>query len=330
MAEQDLDRGDDFVPTDDAAEQPVVKDAPADKADGKGADDATKSKDGDDAGADKGDGKDADDGEGDAKKVDKKFEKKSDGKAIPKARVDQMVANERAARIAAENRAAELEKNIAAVSKVEDTKKLEDEITALEKQHSKAMLDGNADAAAELAGKIRLKERQIQIELNKGMSTQAKEEAREDIRLDLIIERLEDQYPALNENSEEYDQDLVDMVLATQRQLVEVQKMSLSNALQAATKKVMDKFKPAVAAKEEDDDEADKTGLDKAKVADRTKSQVDKNIDTVKKQPPDTKGAGVDSDKKGITGNVDVTKLSQSEFNALPETTKERLRGDTL
>ena len=310
MAE-DLDRGDDFVPVDDVLDNKGDDKAADIKADDKAADDAAAPA--------------------------KKFEKKSDVQTIPKARVDAMVLAERTRAETAERRAAELEKAAAAVTKDVDAKKIEEEITALEKQHSKAMLDGNVDVAAELAGKIRLKERQIQIELSKGMSSQAKEEAREDIRLDLVIERLEEQHPQLNENHDDFDQDLVDMVLATQRQMIEKNGMSPSQALTQATKKVMDKFAPPKSDAKDDDKDADKddketktNGLDKAKVADRTKAQVDKNIDTITKQPVDTKGAGLDSDKKGITANVDVTKLSQTEFNALPEATKERLRGDTL
>jgi hypothetical protein len=59
------------------------------------------------------------------------------------------------------------------------------------------------------------------------------------------------------------------------------------------------------------------------------RTRVKENIKDAKKQPPDLSDAGADSDKSGKKSeDVDVTKLSTDEFDALPETTKKRLRGD--
>lgn len=319
------DRGDDFIPTGEDVKNDVI-DKPLDKPLDKPADDVK------DLPAAK-DDKPADDKPADDEQPrgnDGKFAKKSDGdgQMIPKARVDEMVKKEGARADAAEAKANELAQQIKAVGKSQDLEKTEGEIKDLEAAQAKAIVDGDHEKAAAIMGQIRHKERQVQIDSSKTMSTQAKEQAREEIRLDLTIERLEVEYPMLSEISDKYDADAVDMVLATQRQLMEMRGMSASQALAEAAKKVMAKI--TVVKDDGDGDKVDKpSGLDKAKtVADRTQAQIDKNLETDKKQPASLKDTGLDSDKKGISENIDVSKLSYEEFGALPEATKARLRGD--
>ncbi|MDL2342428.1 MAG: hypothetical protein QFB87_05115 [Patescibacteria group bacterium] len=265
-----------------------------------------------------------------ASKEDKPRDK--DGKftkeiSIPKGRVDEMVKNERLAREAAERRALEAEEKLKATDRGVEAAKLEEEIVSLEKEHAKAILDGNADKAAELAGKIRLNERMIQNASSTQMSAQAQNQAREEIRLDLVIEKLEEQYPQLLQGSDSFDQDAVDLVLASQKMYIDRDRMTPSAALALAAEKVMAKLTVGATKQEKEEPE----GLDKAKVtADRKEAQVDKNIKTAAAQPANLKDAGLDADKKGATGDIDPLKLSTAEFDALPEATKARLRGDTL
>ena len=243
--------------------------------------------------------------------------------SIPKGRVDEMVRNERLGREAAERRATELEDKLRQTDRGVVTSQIEEEILAFEKDHAKAILDGNAEKAAELAGKIRINERLIQTASNTQMTAQAKDQAREEIRLDLTIEKLEAEYPQLTEGSESFDQDAVDMVLASQKMYIDRDRMTPSAALALAAEKVMSKLSTPA-------DKTESSGLGKAKVADRKEAQVDKNIKTAAAQPANMKDSGLDADKKGMTDNIDPTKLSMSEFDALPEATKSRLRGDTV
>ena len=243
--------------------------------------------------------------------------------SIPKGRVDEMVRNERLGREAAERRAAELEDKLRQTDRGVVTSQIEEEILAFEKDHAKAILDGNAEKAAELAGKIRINERLIQTASNTQMTAQAKDQAREEIRLDLTIEKLEAEYPQLTEGSESFDQDAVDMVLASQKMYIDRDRMTPSAALALAAEKVMSKLSTPA-------DKPESSGLGKAKVADRKEAQVDKNIKTAAAQPANMKDSGLDADKKGMTDAIDPTKLSTTEFDALPEATKSRLRGDTI
>lgn len=255
---------------------------------------------------------------------DGKFAKKDEEPRIPKSRFDEQIGKERSAREAAERRVAEMEQQLKQVSRTEDAEKLEGEIVELEKTHTKLLLDGEAEKAAEAMRQIRMKERQIAIGEATHMSAQAKDEAREEIRMDIAIERLQSEYPALDSENEAYDETLVQMTLAMQRQLMETERLPGSRALVKAAATVMERFSRGAAAEKS----SDAAGLGAAKVTDRKAEQVAKNLDTSKRQPGSTKDVGVDSDKIGTKTAIDVSQLSFEEFKALPESTKAKLRGD--
>ena len=245
------------------------------------------------------------------------------GRFIPKARFDEQVAKERAGRESAERQLEELKSQLRQVDVNADVMKMESEIVTLEKSHAVAMLEGDSDKAAELMSTIRLKERTINIQNSADMSNRAKNEAREDVRMDTAIERLEAAYDALNPQHELFDQDLVDIVLARQMQLINNERMAPSIALTSAAQQIM--LKMGSVGKTEEP-----KGLGAAKAGDRKTAQVAKNVDTAKKQPASMKEAGIDSDKAGIKGDIDVSLMTGEEFAALPDATKFRLRGDML
>jgi hypothetical protein len=247
------------------------------------------------------------------------------GKFIPKGVFDNRLRAEREAREAAERRAIELETQMGQISRSVDVQKLDEQITEMEKQHAKWLLDGEHEKAAEVMGKIRLTERQIAIQQATAMTSQAKEQAREEIRLDLAIERLETAYPEMNPQSESYDQEKVDDVLSWQRIYMERLRLNPSAALVKAAEKVMTTSQAQAPSKQEPG-----LGAVKDAAAGRQSQQLQKNIQTAKAQPPDMASVGLDSDKAGMKGSIDPTQLSYEEFNALPESTKAKLRGDMV
>jgi hypothetical protein len=263
-----------------------------------------------------------------AKPVETKEEAPRDdkGRFIPQSRFNEVVAKERGAREQAERELAELKAQMAQVSKSADMEKIEAEIIELEKAKAKALLDGDVDKVAELAGQIRVKDETVRISKQENVPERIKEEMREELRWESTIEKLEGTYPQLKAGGEKYDQDIVDMVLATQSVYVNEKRMTPSAALLSAAEKVMAKIMPAAT------DGVKSEGLDAGKdvVADREKKQIEKNLDTIKKQPADMSDAGLDSDKAGMTKDIDVRKLSSAEFAALPDATKARLRGDMI
>ena len=252
-------------------------------------------------------------------------ERDEQGRFIPKGRFDEAVGKERARAEAAERKLAELQANLKQIDRNADAEKLEGEIVALEKQHAKLLLDGDHEKAADLMTQIRLKERTIAIQQATHLSAQAKNEAREEVRMDAAIESLETTYTALNPEHDDFDQDLVDLVLATQTSLMQNERLAPSAALVKAAQKVMSKMGGKPAPTE------DAKGLAAGKVAqDRKQAQVEANIAAAKRQPASLKDSGIDSDKAGQTGKIDVAKLTREEFAALPEATKAKLRGDLI
>lgn len=239
---------------------------------------------------------------------------------VPKSRFDEAVLKERAGREAAEARLREIEAQQAQVRRTEDTTKLEEQINELEKQHSRLLIDGESDKASEVMSQIRRMERQINIAEAQNMSATAKEQAREEIRMELTVEKLETEYPELNPDAEQYDPSLVDYVLAMQRTLMERDRMSPSKAMAVAATDVMKRMGGKVATQAE-------KGL-KQPVEDRKAQQVKKNLDAAKRQPPSMKDTGLDSDKFGEKALPDVSKMDYDEFEALPESMKAKLRGD--
>ena len=251
-------------------------------------------------------------------------ERDDQGRFIPKGRFDEAVGKERAARETAERKLAELQATLKQVDRNANAEKLESEIGGLEKQHSKLLLDGDHEKAAELMSQIRLKERTIAIQEATHLTASVKNEMREELRYDAAVESLEATYDALNPAHDDFDADLIDLVLGAQRTYIENERLTPSAALVKAAKTVMGKLGARTEAVSE-------KGLAAGKVAqDRKVAQVEKNIDTAKRQPASMKDSGIDSDKAGQVGNVDVTKLSREEFAALPAATKAKLRGDML
>lgn len=248
---------------------------------------------------------------------------------IPKARFDEAVGKERAAREAAEQRLAEAERKLRE-REVEQVKtvefdKMEEAIAELEKKHTKLLLDGNEDEAAKVMKEIRLSERRLSVAEGEARAVARVSENLERERLEVAVAQLQDKYPVLNDQSEQYDDDITEFVLSKQRALMARENLTPSVALKRAAEEVMKRFvapetKPEV------------TGLDAAaEVTERKQAQVAKNLDTARRQPPSMKDTGLDSDKAGQTTQLpDAAKMTEAEFSALPETVKARMRGDII
>lgn len=251
---------------------------------------------------------------------------------IPKSRFDEAVGKEREAREAAERRAQELERKLAETSANKEAaaeiERIEGEVEALELKYQELLLDGNTAEAAKVMRQIRLAERQIATAEAESRAQATTAKAIEADRLEAAIARLESDYPEFNTQSEVYDEDLVGLVLAKQRSLIQ-SGMSPSVAITKAGKDVAGRFlKKQEETKEVKDDSKGLAAA--AKQDDRKKEAVAKAIETQSAQAPSTKEVGLDSDKLGEKGLPDVTKLTADEFEALPESTKARLMGNLV
>jgi hypothetical protein len=289
-----VDRGDDFTPTDDAVLEdaaPVVGTKAEPEAVGEKIEAAEQPRD------------------------DK-------GKFIPKSRFDEAVTKEREAKELAQRQIQELQKQLQSVSRSADTATLETQLNELRKADRRAIMDGNEEKSIEIAAQIDRINRQIVLAESQSMSAQATEEAREGIRVETAIERLEEIYPVLKEGTETFDQGLVDLVLATQQQLMARDRMPPSQALTKAANDIMVRFQTATKA-----DEKPAGGLGNAKGADRTAAAKGKAVDAALRTPPDTRDVGLDTDKAGMKDGVAIP-MTIEELAAIPTATLKRMRGD--
>ena len=260
-----------------------------------------------------------------------KFTKKDkdDEPRIPKSRYDEQMRKERERAEAAERRLAEIEQQRQQVARGVDLTKLEEQVRDLRTQERKALISGDDEKAAQLSEQADRLNRQIAIEQARDLSAAAKEQAREEIRMELVIERIETDYPQLDENSESFDQELTDDVLDKQRGYMERDRLSPSKALIKAVKYVMDRANQ-MQTSAKDEKEPEKGGLSRAdRGAERKEAAVAKNIEAANRQPASTKKAGADSDKHGQTAPTpEADQMTYEEFSALPESTKAKMRGD--
>ncbi len=317
MADTDMqDRGDNLDLPDDN------KPAPAPDTSDQDLKEVLGDKEGDDK-----DDKKADTSEDKPRDEKGRFEKKEKEAVVPKHRFDEAVQKEREAREAAERRLAEATAKLKTEEEQIDVKKISDEIKELNNQHSRLLLDGEHEKAAEVMGKIQSKiEERAELRNNEKFS-KATAQAVEQVRMDAAIAQLESSYPQFNKESDAFDQDLVDLTLAEQVRLIRQDNLSPSAALLKAGTKIMKKFAPAADTKAD----AEPKGLDAAKDGDRKSKQVEKNLDTDKRQAPSMKDTGTDSDKIGKTkSDEDISKMTPEEIAALPASTRARLRGDVL
>lgn len=244
---------------------------------------------------------------------------------IPKARVDEMVAKERERAEALERRLAEATKQSKKEEAQVTIQDLEAKIKEVRKAERAALLDGDADKAEEFGAQRDALNREILRIENSSRTSEVSAQTIEQIKFDTAVERLQADYPQLDENSPEFDEELVIDVLDKVEGLVRREGLTRSAALNKAVKIIMKRQEPP-----QDEEPAVKTLSSGSKAPDRKAAAVAKNVDAASRQPPSPKQVGIDSDKSGAKGLPDVSKMSTDEFDALPEATKRRLMGDDL
>lgn len=311
-----VDRGDDFVPTDDdtppdAAER---RETPPDAADESEAKDEDQDVDPEDPDAD---------AEDKAKKKDSRIPLSRHKDILDKERAARTA--EREAREAAEAKLAQYEKGQKVAAANEDIGKLEDSVTSMEEAYLKQLAEGEVAKAAETMKKIRQTERQI-IEAKNDFKMQASiAQATEQARYNVALERVEEAYPQLNPDSDDFDKSMLGEVAEMKLFYEQMRNMTPTKALQAAVKKILGQD---TRAQEKATDTTPK--VDAEDVAkERKKAAVAKNLDASKKTPANASKVGLDSDKAGGSISAkDIMKMSQDDFRKLPDDVLARMRGD--
>ncbi len=235
---------------------------------------------------------------------------------LPKSRYDSVQKRNRALQEKISRMEEEREQMIAARKEVAPTEALEDNrLSELDDQINDALLDGDKDKAKTL----RAEQRTIEHEFFKTEMAEATgsatEVAREQVRLDASVDFLESTYDELNPRADTFDQKRVDEMESLRHAFVASGDYSPSQALLKAAKYVFPDAAP----------------LQEAPVPAASKKEAVKAaVKAGKKQPPDIGGVGEDSDTAGVKDDIDPGRLSEKDFDALPEATLKRLRGDLM
>lgn len=246
---------------------------------------------------------------------------------IPLSRHKELLDKERKAREAAEARVTQYERGSAVAKANEDLTKQEDALLKMEEDYNKLLADGEMAKARELLTKIRHTERGI-IEAkstaqNQLMYVQAVETA----RYNLTLERIEEAYPQLDPDSDDFDEAKLDEV-ADFKEVYERRGMPASKALQKAVQRVFPKAETK--AQETATTVAPRVTDAEAEAARRKAAAVAKAAETAKSQPPSLSKAGQDNSRTLALTPTDVIKMNQNEFAKLDDEQLRKLRGDEL
>ena len=242
-------------------------------------------------------------------------EKPSKKPMVPKARLDEVLAKQKALQ-------KQLDEIKAANEKSEEAPEAYD-FDAKEVEYQNMVLDGETEKAVALRREIRQAERaQLEYEMRQEM-TQTVSQDREMTALQQAAAAMEEAYPVFDKNSESYNEDYTNEVVEL-RDMFMVKGYDAVAALSRAVKYVVSdhgldevqESAPSLAGKPQKTDELAKK-----------RAQVGKKLKAAEAQPPELPG---ESSSMHGEKAIDIANMTEEEFDALPEATLKRLRGDIL
>tara|TARA_R100001224_G_scaffold16238_1_gene8057 strand:+ start:1704 stop:2756 length:1053 start_codon:yes stop_codon:yes gene_type:complete len=223
---------------------------------------------------------------------------------IPKSRFDEVLAKQKAL-------AKQLEEATTPIETID--KAVDYDFAAKEIEYQDHILNGEAQKAAELRAEIRDAERKnmlFEVQERMGKTVQQSTEA---VALQNKAAELQAAHPELDETSATFNEGLTQEVMDL-RDAFMIQGFSGADALDKAAKYVI---KPNLSTEEPKKDVVNEKIVEKKKVANTTKK-----LEAAESQPPTLKG------KSKVDKKIDLDVLSTEEFDALPEETLKRMRGD--
>lgn len=234
---------------------------------------------------------------------------------VPKARLDEVLAKQKALQ-------KQLDEINAANEKADEAPESYD-FDAKEVEYQNMVLDGETEKAVALRREIRKAEReQLEYEMRQEMS-QTVSQDRQMTALQQAANAMEEAYPVFNNNSEEFNQDMTNEVVELRDAFI-MKGYEAVDALSKAVKYVVKDHDldqtvdeaPSLAGKAKTTDELAKK-----------RAQVSKKLKAADAQPPELPG---ESSAHHGEKAMDLSSMTEEEFDALPEATLKRLRGDIL
>jgi hypothetical protein len=235
---------------------------------------------------------------------------------VPKSRLDEVLTKQKALQ-------KQLDDIKAASEKSEEAPE-EYDFDAKEGEYQTMVLDGETDKAVALRREIRKAERgQLEFEMRQEMS-QTVQQDRAATALQQAATAMEESYPMFDQNSDSFDESLTNDVVELRDAFIfrgYEPVDALNKAVNFVVKdnqltSVVDEAIPALAS-------SSKKSVDEVA---KKRSQVSKKLAAAESQPPELPGESVGRSDP----TVDVASMTEDEFNALPEATLKRMRGDIL
>lgn len=234
---------------------------------------------------------------------------------VPKARLDEVLAKQKALQ-------KQLDDINAAKEKAEEAPEAYD-FDAKEVEYQNMVLDGETEKAVALRREIRKAERDaLEYEMRQEMS-QTVNQDRQMTALQQAANAMEEAYPVFDANSESFNEDMTNEVVEL-RDAFMMKGYEAVDALSKAVKYVV---------KDHNLDQTEEAPPSLAGTAPKTdelakkRAQVSKKLKAADAQPPELPGES--STTRG-EGQFDLSTMTEEEFDALPEATLKRLRGDIL
>ena len=234
---------------------------------------------------------------------------------VPKARLDEVLAKQKALQ-------KQLDEINAANEKAEEAPESYD-FDAKEVEYQNMVLDGETEKAVALRREIRKAERDtLEYEMRQEMS-QTVNQDRQMTALQQAANAMEAAYPVFDRNSDDFNEDMTNEVVELRDAFI-MKGYEAVDALSKAAKYVVkdhdldqvQESAPSLAGKAQKSDELAKK-----------RSQVSKKLKAAEAQPPELPG---ESSSNHGEKALDLSTMTEEEFDALPEATLKRLRGDIL
>ena len=230
---------------------------------------------------------------------------------VPKSRLDEVLAKQKA-----------LQKQLDEYTKAQQEAKKEMpeyDFASKEAEYQALVLDGEAEKAVALRNEIRQAEKdQFMFEVQQQMG-QTVQQSQELTELQAKAAEIQTSFPVLDENSASFDAELQNEVVSLRDAFISqgyVPADALTKAAEyalAAKRPELLNPQPTPVVNEEN----------KKTQELKQKANVSKKLEAAESQPPQMRGESAKSSDK-----IDIHKLSEQEFGALPAETLKRLRGD--
>jgi hypothetical protein len=252
-------------------------------------------------------------------------EEEPKGHMIPKTRFDQAVQKERNEKAELAQRLKQYETRAQQQQEAENFEESQKKVKELLKQHSSLLADGELDKASDVMEEVLQLRDDMQNARMTKQADNARNSAKIEVQYDATVTQLEAEYPEINPESEDFDQDAVRRVQMMVTGIMQNEGKNPAEALREATDILLKPAKQATTLREKPSEEAVESGLR------RTQQQIDKNLKASEQQPPATDEVGKDHDKTG--GALDAEKVSHmtwEEFIQVPDEELAKMRGDFI